>query len=348
MGRVAKYKKVKSFDPYSKKNRGNVDLSAVGVWGLGDNGRKKKKRSLKAQKLHAKKHRNSSKKKGTGGFDDDGFDVPPDEEDEFTMADLVGSIKKKSMKTNEELLGDSSSSLATTTSSFLGASSSVSNDKTEPKNNKTADESYDTIVTSSGNVANIPKTDQDEKKIERLLRVEEQMEQKSKLEKQQTQGRMEGESKRAYAKRTRAETREIIKQSTTTVRNLEKLQKKKEFLKNKKNKKRKGGAAYYDDEVDYDKRRSTRTAIKANQEPEAPVRFNEQAERPPIFRQIPRGAKSKKPKTATSMASLSKTKGMTDHQIEGEKDAMELMRRRIQAQYKAIKQKRRDTGDFHL
>jgi hypothetical protein len=35
MGRVAKYKKVKSFDPYSKKNRGNVDLGQVGVWGLG-------------------------------------------------------------------------------------------------------------------------------------------------------------------------------------------------------------------------------------------------------------------------------------------------------------------------
>ena len=57
MGRVAKYKKVKSFDPYSKKNGGNVDLSKVGVWGLGDNGRKAKKRSRRAEVLRRNKKR---------------------------------------------------------------------------------------------------------------------------------------------------------------------------------------------------------------------------------------------------------------------------------------------------
>eukprot|EP00536_Pseudo-nitzschia_multiseries_P002252 jgi/Psemu1/183149/e_gw1.30.206.1 len=317
MGRVAKYKKVKSFDPYSKQNRGNIDLSAVGVWGLGDNGRKKKKRSLKAEKLRAKKHRNratNGKAASRGGIDDNdgGFDVPPSEGDEFDMADLA------------------------------------SNNNKNDKSNNAREESYDQVVTSTGNVANIPKTDADEQKIERLLRVDQQLEQKSEKEKQAGHGRMEGESKRAYAKRTRAETRQIIKQSAATTKNLEKLQKKKEFLKNKKkNKKRKAYDDIYDngnnndgnndDDWEFDNRRG---GAREKETPvEAPIRFNEQAERPPVFRQIPRGAKAR---------AANATKGMTEHQVEAERDAMELMRRRVQAQYKAIKSKRRHAGDFHL
>mmetsp|Transcript_13648 Transcript_13648/g.28614 ORF Transcript_13648/g.28614 Transcript_13648/m.28614 type:complete len:351 (+) Transcript_13648:190-1242(+) len=350
MGRVAKYKKVKSFDPYSKKNKGNIDLTSVGVWGLGDNGRKAKKRSLKAKKLHAKKNLNRKK---SAGFDDGGFDVPPTEGDEFDMADLVGSIKKKNDESKELLGGQLSSSAAT--KAVSSSSSSDANTETDASTNKddnnkkSKDEPYDQVLTSTGNIANIPRTDEDEKKVERMLRVDEQIKQKSEKEKQLNHGRMEGESKRAYAKRTRAETRQIIKQSATTPKNYEKLQKKKEFLKaKKKSKKRKGGAYSFDGYGDSNGAAYDDDDVKgnANQQSEAPVRFGEQAERPPVFRQIPRGAKAKKPNTIT--ISKGKTQGMTEHQVEAEKDAMELMRRRVQAQYKAIKSKRKSAGDFHL
>jgi hypothetical protein len=51
MGRVAKYKKIKACDPYSKKNGGRVDLKKVGMWGLGGSDRKAKKRSQKSELL---------------------------------------------------------------------------------------------------------------------------------------------------------------------------------------------------------------------------------------------------------------------------------------------------------
>lgn len=327
MGRVAKYKKVKSFDPYSKKNRGNVDLPMVGVWGLGDNGRRAKKRSQKAERMHARK--NKIKKNSKNKFlDDGGFDAPPIGKDEFDMADLVGSIKRQKVETMN-ILGENTSS--TTTNSNSVASSIK----------KVANESYDRIVTSTGNIANIPKSDQDETKVTRLLRLDKQDERKAELEKRHA--RMDGESKRAYAKRVRAETREIIKNSTT-IRNHEKLQKKKEFLKNKKSKKRKGGTSFYND----NESTNDGPSYKANGDGDSfqedvPV-FGEQAERPPIFRQIPRGAKSKE----TKSKSVKPVQGMSEDQIESERKAMDLMRRRIHAQYKAIKSKRRDDGDFHL
>ncbi len=324
MGRVAKYKKVKSFDPYSKKNRGNVDLPSVGVWGLGDNGRKKKKRSLKAEKMHARKLKQRSKSKtGNKFMDDGGFDVPPTDKDEFDMADLVGSIKRQ--KGEKDLLGSNQA--------IINAQRQKS-------------ENYNKIVTSTGAVANIPKTDEDENKVNKLLKLEQQMKKQSQQQKQLSHARMEGESKNAFNKRTRAETRQIIKQ-TNTVKNHEKLAKKKEFLKQKK-KRKKGGYNnnYYGDNNDNDNDNDNDDQRDGKrQATDVPVRFNEQAERPPIFRQIPRGAQKK---NNTSTIKEQKQTGMSEHQIEAEKNAMELMRRRIQAQYKAIKSQRRDNGDFHL
>lgn len=317
MGRVAKYKKVKSCDPYSKKNRGNLELGNVGVWGLGDDGRRKKKRSLKAEKLHARKQKLRSKKKNSNKFQDDGgFDIPPSEKDEFDLADLVGSIKKQKVDANQ-LIGSS-----------------------------TKNEAYNKIVTSTGNVANIPKSDHDETKVNRLLKLDQQENKKSLEQKQQAHARKEGESKNAYSKRTRAETRQIIKQSSTTPKNLEKLQRKKEFLKNKK-KRKKGGLSEdfykYDDENDSDD-----IPERKKQATDLPVRFGEQAERPPIFRQVPRGAKTKSSTATIKIAEKPEKKAMSEDQIEAERDAMELMRRRIQAQYRAIQSKRKDNGDFHL
>mmetsp|Transcript_24381 Transcript_24381/g.36171 ORF Transcript_24381/g.36171 Transcript_24381/m.36171 type:complete len:290 (-) Transcript_24381:219-1088(-) len=84
MGRVARYKKVKSIDPFSKNGSVMSD-----VWGEGDNGRRKKKRSRTALNLHAKKRKDVNL--------DQGFDLPPADGDDFDMNDLVGSLKKKEM-----------------------------------------------------------------------------------------------------------------------------------------------------------------------------------------------------------------------------------------------------------
>lgn len=309
---VAKYKKIKACDPYSKKNGGKVDLASVGIWGLGDNGRKPKKRSRRAEMLRANK---KSKRE-----QDNGFDLPPNERcDEFDMKDLVGSVKR------QKLINPMKEMIASDKDSF----------KVD-------------LVPVNGNVATIPKTDEDEKKLARLLNVKTQVKREDEKKESKKHARMEGESKNAYNKRTKAETRQIIKQTTTEQKNPEKKLKKKEFLTNKK-KKKKGSLAPSEnvrgnqDDSDSEVLITGERAIAFVDE----VKFGEQAERPPTFRQLPRGAKKKddalKNKTAEKAS-----RGMTQEDVDAESKAMDLMRRKIQAQYAAIKVKRRIAGDFHL
>jgi len=308
MGRVSKYKKVKNFDPYSKKNKGNIDLSSVGIWGLGDNGRRKKKRSRTAIRLKGKRHNQT----------DHEFDAPPTQGDEFDLNDLLGTVKKQKVKNELKSQDDGTALLQRT---------------------------------ETGNVASIPKTDQDEKQVRQILQVEKHALATEKKKEQETHKRMEGESKRAYRRRTKAETRHIIK-NTTVEPNAEKKQKKKDFLNSKKKKRKKGTAMNYGDDDDDIMGRSEDAeptlvtgeralAALARQSDDA-VRFGEQAERPPIFRQLPRGAKPKQEKSETD------SKGMTKAQIQKENNAMELMRRKVLAQYASIKAKRKRVGDFHL
>ena len=297
MGRVAKYKKIKSFDPYSKKNGGNVDLSKVGIWGLGDNGRKGKKRSLRAEKLRMNKKRRKNDQ-------NEGFDLPPSERDEFDMQDLTGSIKKQKVETLREAPSSSS----------------------------------EIRIAVGKNVATIPKTADDEKAVARVLRVEKQNKEIERKQRLKAQARMEGESKRAYSRRTKSETRQIV-QKSTAARNPEKMQKKKEFLKKKKNKnkfKQEPEIVGTEEEIEKDRQ------LDMPPEPED-VHFTEQAERPPMFKQLPRGEKAKQTKEKKGSKP-----GMTEAQVKAESNAMELIRRRVQAQYASIKAKRKRAGDFHL
>jgi hypothetical protein len=323
MGRLSKYKKIKDVDPYSKKNGGRVDLSKVGIWGLGDNGRKPKKRSKRSELLRANKKQRVLEK------DEVGFDLPPGR-DEFDLKDLMGSVKKQKM-TNP-------------------LAESVS------KNTKDQELFAAERVVVNGNVATIPKTDRDEKKAARVLNVRDQVNKDVAKKIAKSHARRDGESKNAYAKRTKAETRQIIKQTTET-KNPEKKQKKKEFLQNKKKNKKKGFSSFaMDDEVrarrdegesDSDTFITGERAIAMADE----VRFGEQAERPPTFRQLPRGAKDKEGTLKGKSAKISataKAKGMTEEAVEAENKSMEMMRRRVQAQYETIKLKRRLAGDFHL
>ena len=328
MGRVSKYKKIKSCDPYSKASRKNgINLETVGVWGLGDDGRRQKKRSKTAQKLKAQKKKSKHRK------NDDGlFDLPCDK-DEFDMNDLMGSVKKQPLPQQD--LGLSLASMK--------------------------EASYDHTTTSTGNVASIPKTLEDETRVAKLLNLDQQVEKKDDKSHMQRQA---GESRNQYNKRTKAETRQIIQKTSVGKRKTAKLEKKKEFLKQKKLKKKgklSSRAGRYDQDEDdgYDSdaplhknessssaglvtgERAVAMAAAMHDEP----LFGEQAERPPIFLQLPRGAQ----KSFKSTNKPTKSSNMSKEQIDAEASAMALMRRKVQAQYAAIRAKRHQNGDsFHL
>eukprot|EP00977_Amphora_coffeiformis_P001094 scaffold227_cov165-Amphora_coffeaeformis.AAC.7 len=296
MGRVARFKKLKACDPYSNRNRGQ--LLGERVWGLTDSGRKAKKRSLVAQKMQAQKQKRRKGEKKV----DDGFDLPPTEEDEFDSTTF--EVQKK----------------------------------TKPL-------SLDDV---EGRTLSQREAEIEEKRINKMLKIDAQVEPKK--QPVAVPEKMPGEGKNAYRKRVQAETRQIIKDSKQSKRNPHKKQKKKEFLSNKKLKK-KGGAVLanasdepYDDSDDDLVTAEKTVAARALMAP----RFGEQAERPPEFKSLPRGAPKK---NAASSAQHEGNKGkkrksMDDEEVLAEQQAMELMRRKVQAQYALVRQKRR--GQFHL
>ena len=241
MGRVSKYKKVKAVDPFSKQKKGKAAASARTseyVWGMGDNGRKEKKRSLKAQ-------RHQGRKLGGGGMSDGrrrareaagagGFDLPPSGKDDFDLADLVGSVKRQKRPRLDDGLAD------------------------PRRRNET--------TTISKRTPSIPETDAEEKRVARILKLSSKDSKSGgsgkggpgsgsksatgsssaeKGSKSQISGRKEGESMRAFERRVKEETRLILLEqaSESKLTSKEKMAKKKEFLKSLKSKKknRKGG-----------------------------------------------------------------------------------------------------------
>jgi hypothetical protein len=86
MGRVARYKKLKSCDPFAKNGGTMTDM-----WGEGNNGQRAKKRSLTSQKLRSKRKRGAFSEQQ----EETGFDLPPSGKDDFDIHDLVGSLKKE-------------------------------------------------------------------------------------------------------------------------------------------------------------------------------------------------------------------------------------------------------------
>ena len=293
MGRVARFKKIRACDPYSRENKGRVVLDRVGVWGLGDNGRKPKKRSLVAQRLQARKlkRRNGMKR------DDEGFDLPPQDEDDFDTGTFVVQKKTKPLSLEDVEAA---------------------------------------VVQQSPREAK-----KEESRINKLLKIDAQVEAKTKAV--PVPEKLPGESKGAYRKRVHAETRQIINETKQSKRSGKKKEKKKEFLRNKKLKKRGlvsvSGDGNEDNGSDYDD-------LDKNAGPsfDAP-KFGEQAERPPEFRALPRGAARKQPDTRKT-ASTKKRKSMDDEDVAAEQQAMEAMRKKVQAQYALVRQKRR--GEFHL
>lgn len=374
MGRVARYKKVKkslskatpngaeriSINNNGKDSKGSIDyFDRVGVWGLGDSGRKPKKRSMASLKLRAQRNKKLPDAKET-------YDLGCAEGDDFDLKDLVGSLKKEQQPT--EVAEFTSTSYASTsitssidpvqalTADSLASIPSSSNELSTPCQASTVTENASTTIPSKEGTLIATEDEKLHKKFEAQV-----VPKKSTIVK--SEGRMVGESKNAYSKRVKQETRQIIQRANQQAHNPEKRLKKKEFLtlkkKNGTSKKRKNKFHSNDNDDDEDDtfrmddddynngsgKLLTGEQAVAARERATRVQFGEQAERPPNFTQLPRGAidlKKKKQKLS------SPTSLKTQRDIDAEALAMDLIRKKVQAQYAEIKARRRNNGDFHL
>lgn len=304
MGRVSRYKKVKAFDSFAKNGQLMPD-----TWGLGESGRRTKKRSLTATKLRDQKRKR--RKNNAASFENEGFDLPPGDGDDFDLRDLIGSLQKK--KQVEPL---------------------------QPEEKKQKFVKFDLPKANS----EVPLQLQEESKEAGLLKVRAE-DQKETID----LSRKEGESKNAFKRRMIQEVRDGITQDRMQKTASEKKQRKKEFLNQKKKKKKRKGNKFRTqtdtDPTDAFAGRNPQQHDNENdgfvtgEQAAARAAFGEQAERPPSFQLLPRGATAKK-KLAN------KPRGSVNH--EAEQRAVEEIRRKAQAQYAAIKAKRRRDGEFHL
>ena len=97
MGRVARYKKVKAFDKLTKNSTHTGRADAEYIWGT-DVGRKEKKRSLTATKLHHQKIKRRKTSSSDAGINHR-FDLAPHHiKDDFDLHDIFGSVRREKMK----------------------------------------------------------------------------------------------------------------------------------------------------------------------------------------------------------------------------------------------------------
>jgi hypothetical protein len=264
----------------------------------------------RAKKRSRTAERLREKKWHRGHVADEGFDVPPCGGDDFDLADLTGSLRKHK---RENPLQDHTAIVSRETKKF------------------------DIPATHEEAQAQV-----EEATEARILNV-----QTEKKEAHVVAPRLEGESKRAFAKRMKKETKQIIRNAKINDnQNPDKKKRKKEFLNQKKNKKRKGLSEWSnenDDAVHQDDNDHDIDVFVTGERAAQKVAFGEQVERPPTFQLLPRGAKPK-----NKIPDNKKSKGLSDEQLRAEQRAMEKTRLQIQAQYAQIKAKRKRDGDFHL
>jgi len=364
---------------------------------------KKRSRTAERLRVKRKKQKTKTKshQKRDDDYDGDvGFDAPPVDGDEFDLQDLVGSVKKDRSIDEERR---HSKSVIVPPVLVVGATTKKNKtDDDKEKDTKDSSlkpfaekEDHDGDDSDNGGSSSDDSGDdrkiapfaaaaesvEEERRAARMFKLDEQVDSGHWRQQQQRRQleRMEGESKNAYRKRVATETRLIIKRERQESHNPERRRRKLEFLNNRRNKKRKGksnatqdhqphgverfsmsdGNGAFDDDDDL----VTAERVLATRERETQVVFGEQAERPPTFRQIPRGAKPSarrhdeqdSAKNANMKKKQKKKNGkdasttMSDAQVRAEQAAMEAIRQRALDQYALIKARRRKDGQgFHL
>lgn len=326
MGKVARYKKIKACDPFSKSSTKRKS----GLFGFGGEAilDPRRKRSLKKQARRARK-------KGILNVDKTGgFDAPPDsDEDDFNLADLDNIKTSK----KEKKLAEESLSLGFTSTT----SSSIKSENTDEKNSNKKNS------TTSNLTYTIPQSEKEEQQMYRDLNVNPRSNDKVKQN-----GQKSNESVRQYKDRLQNETQMLIAKSKNPSKKNDsnknamisngggaddelvkgRAQRKKEYLKKKKlkKKKRSGTNMQGEDSDDYaidndDDNDSSFVTITQQQ-----IGLTEQAERPPEFTMLPRGSdKIKKRRMAQDKVEQAKER------------SIERLKSQVEASYALLKEKRK-------
>ena len=338
MGRVSRYKKVKSIDPFAKNNTWTTDVGP-------QQRRNTKRKSKTAQRLKEQKLRQRKGRPGAGSnglYDTGGYDLPPVGGDEFDLRDLVGSVKKQvginnTTKGMDSLL-EPIQGLASQMKSVAPSSSSLhvvnkGNDddgegkKTAKKNKKKKKQSKQPATTPNGELVITHKTPTNE-----IIAAH------------------------SNPKRKRA--------NDTTTNNDDgdagpsKQERRKAYLQEKKLKKRRKITNNNDDDDDEDVLAIHRQQQSStnNQQPKkhmtqqqnysdtirARSLLDDQVERPPTFSVLPRGA-HKLSKHSTKQKVSGGDEG-EEQRIRKERQALERMRERVMRQYSVLREKRRGGG----
>ncbi|KAL3817530.1 hypothetical protein ACHAXA_003703 [Cyclostephanos tholiformis] len=341
MGRVARYKKVKSIDPFAKNGSWRSDVGDCSTL------HRVKRRSKTALKMKARKMNKSKRRArgeraddvaiggrggGSNGYgDDDGYDLPPEGGDEFDMNDLMGSVKRQGHDKPNLLLGDDngaaqlSTSASSTPSRFVGVPSSIGN------------------MTSKGSVINNKANTKKNDSATTLIVTA------------QTPTRDIIAACSNPTPTTKKNKRQIDDDSYT---GMSKQEKRKAYFEKKRLKKRKRASAGDDDEDDdvYIANRNAETKFAAKKHPAKQQNYSDtviartaafdvQAERPPTFTMLPRGAhKLAKKNRDGGVDTTSTGKEGVDQRIRKEKQSMEAMRERVMKQYAILRESRRNGG----
>lgn len=301
MGRVARYKKVKSVDPFAKGRTWTDDVGNTA------NIRRVKKRSKTAQKLKDQKNKRFRGQKKSE--DDDGFDLPPGGEDEFDMSDLMGSVKRQKSKPDELLKGGnpildnvmSKSKPERIDARGIKQPSRVSkqpinqgNSSNESKKNAA------TVASSSGS-----------KGLEITAYTS---------------------TREIIAACSNPKTQQQGVDGTNS-----KQAKRKAFFQQKKLKK-KNKRARDDESEDDNVKNPDRDAMSAGKSSnQSRCAIDDQVERPPIFSALPRGAKKKK----SAVTKKNEGQDEKADMIRKEQQNLEAMRQRVMAQYAILRESRR-------
>lgn len=349
MGRVARYKKVKSIDPFAKNNTWTSDQ--------GDKSslRRVKRKSKTALRLKEQKLRQRKGKKGAGSNGwgcDDGYDLPPEGGDEFDMADLMGSVKKQVVRSNDSLMEPQmlASSMPSVTPSSSMSHHQVQQTKKKSKGSEEKDakktaakkggkqqQKKHTATTLDGDLVITHKTPTNE-----IIAAHSNPKRKRSAN-DNTASTVDGDSGPTKQERRKA------------------------YLQEKKLKKKNRGASNnYNSDDDEDvlakhrlqQQQSDITSSSSSKQPKKHItqqqnysdtiiarsQLDDQVERPPTFSVLPRGAH----KLVKNQAKKNKRSGGSDvdneQRIRKEQQALEAMREKVMRQYSIMREKRRSGG----
>ncbi len=334
MGRLSRYKKVKSVDPFAKN--GSSWKSDIGDCTTLHRVKRKSKTSIKMKeqklsklqrRVHTRKGGDASatcskKSGGSNGWgDDDGFDLPPEGGDEFDMNDLMGSVQKQTHKSNPLL----DTNNVAKQSVQLSVAGGEEKEKWTRKIQKVNFRDVAVASRSSGDkaIAQSSKKQADKNNVKKEVAA---------VITANTPIRDIIESCSDPKPKKRADDN-----ASSSSTDMSKQEKRKAFFAKKKMKKRKRGSGTMDDDESDDSsvgRTSRRPAL------------DDQVERPPTFTMLPRGANklAKNKKTNNSCKNANNKSDDDDSaalRIQREQQALDALRKKVVQQYAILRESRR-------